>query len=122
MSIPRGFPRCFRGEDAPVGEVPPPMNVDDAMTRAIEKVGLDIYRDRDAVVQAAKDLRRIELAGVDQGSDVWVDAMQRQRDAVDRLPIVWDIPGALVENRRAEVQRLVREHGETLENLSGGAA
>ena len=36
---------------------------------------------------AAKDLRRIERAGVDVDSDVWIDAMQRLRDAVDRMPV-----------------------------------
>jgi len=81
-------------DDFPAGEIPPgvvPVNVHDALHsvihRAIEKVGVDIYRDHQAVMTAAKDLRRIERAGVDVDSDVWIDAMQRLRDAVDRMPV-----------------------------------
>lgn len=83
----------------PIGEVPADeytalRGAESKVLAAVEKVGLDIWRDRDEVVAAAKELRRRERAGVDQDSDVWVDAMQRLRDAVDRLPIVLSDGGA----------------------------
>jgi len=73
-----------------LGEVPP-LDEYTAMTKAIEQVGLDIGRDHSAVVKAARDLRNLSLAGVDPDSDVWHVTRERLFDAVDRLPVVFDI-------------------------------
>jgi hypothetical protein len=97
MSIPE-HPEFFRDnidaqiglqltDEAPVGEVPP-MDVDDAMTRAIEKVARDITETRakrDAIISAARELHALGEAGVEFGSDVWLDAQGRLFDAVKRL-------------------------------------
>ena len=84
------IPETFWTEDRPVGEVPP-MNEVDVLHRAIEQVGLDIGRDHTSVVQAARALRSLSLAGVDPDSDVWHVTQERLFDAVDRLPVVFDI-------------------------------
>jgi hypothetical protein len=114
----------FWTDGAPIGEVIPEQ-LNSVIHKAIERVGLDVWRDRDAVVQAAKDWRKVEMH-YELGSTEWQIATERLRDAIDRLPIVFDIPGVLLENRRAEVQRLsqrlVSEHDETLTNLAGGAS
>lgn len=57
------------------------------------------------MVKAAREWRKVENH-YDFGSTEWQIATESLRDAIDRLPYVFDIPAALVENRRAEVERL----------------
>jgi hypothetical protein len=63
------------------------VNAEQAMNATIAKVESDIFADRESVVRAAKEWR---AAVTVEAQDI---AAQRLADAVDRLPIVFDIPG-----------------------------
>ena len=101
------IPESFWTDDAPIGEVPPgvvPMSANDVIHRAIERIGQDIWSDERLILEAARELYTLSTAGIEFGSDIWLDVQGRMFDAVQRrYPSV--APVSLVENAHAEAVR-----------------
>jgi hypothetical protein len=91
---------------------------DDAMTRMVERKGLDTWATRaaeveaigTAVIEAARELYDLSLAGADLGDDIWLETQGRMFDLVQRLPVAL-VPASLLENRAAEVSRISSQAG-----------
>lgn len=94
------------------------MTADDAMARMVERTGLAVWANRaaevasvgDAVLDAARELYDLSLAGADLDSDIWLQTQGRLFDLVRQLPIDL-VPASLLANRAAEVERVSSQAG-----------
>lgn len=86
------------------------MSAEDAMSRMVQRTGIAVWESRaahveaigTAVINTARELYGLSLAGADHDSDIWIETQGRMFDLVQQLPIDL-VPAALMENRVAEV-------------------
>jgi len=114
-------------DDFPPGEIPPGvvpvkshMDLNDVTHAAIERIGRDTWSDERLILSAVRELRDLSLAGVDEGSDVWLVVQARMFDAANRR---YPVPLTVAPRRdRAEELRQREEFCVDAPKIDGGAS